>query len=39
MLYSDGDITHHIGLRVVMKTAKDVQDTLILKLSNLVVRV
>ena len=38
-LYSDEDITHHIGLRMIMRTAKEVRYTSILKLNNLFVRI
>lgn len=38
-LYSDKVPMHHIGLRMVIGSAKDVQYTCVLKLNNLVIRV
>lgn len=38
-LYSPEDPMYHIGLRMIIKTAKEVQYTCILKLNNLVVRI
>ncbi len=38
LLYPD-DLFRNIGVRLIMKTAKDVQYTSILKLNNLVVRI
>ncbi len=38
-LFSDKDRMHHIGLRMVFGTAKDVKYTSILKLNNLLVRI
>ena len=38
-LYSPDDPTHHMGLRMIVGTAKDVQYTSVLKLNNLVLRV
>ena len=38
-LYSDTDISHHIGLRMIIRTAKEVRYTSILKLNNLIVRI
>ena len=38
-LYSDEDITHHIGLRMIIGMAKDVRYTSVLKLNNLFIRV
>lgn len=37
-LYSPDDPAHHIGLRMIVGTAKDVQYTSVLKLNNLVLR-
>ena len=38
-LFSDEDITRHIGLRMAFSMAKDVQYTSILKLNNLVIKI
>lgn len=38
-LYSPKDPAHHMGLRMIIGTAKDVQYTSVLKLNNLVLRV
>ena len=38
-LFSTEDPSHHIGLHMIIKTAKSVQYTCILKLNNLVIRV
>lgn len=38
-LFSNEDITHHLGLRLIIITAKEVRYTSILKLNNLLVRV
>ena len=38
-LYSDDDLTHHMGLRMIIKTAKVVRYTSALKLNNLFIRV
>ena len=38
-LYSDDEPTHHIGLRMIIGTAKDVRYTSILKSNNLFIRV
>ena len=38
-LYSDKVPMHHIGLRMAIGSAKDVQYTCVLKLNNLVIRV
>lgn len=36
---SDVDISHHIGLRMIIRTAKETRYTSILKLNNLIVRI
>lgn len=38
-LYSDQDPSHHMGLRMIIGMAKEVQYTCILRLNNLVIRV
>ena len=38
-LYSERDPLHHVGLRMISKTAKSIQYTCVLKLNNLVVRI
>ena len=38
-LYSDEDPSHHIGLRLTIKTAKKVRYTSVLKLNNLFIKV
>ena len=38
-LYSPDDPLHHVGLRMIIKTASSVQYTSILKLNNLVVKI
>ncbi|MBR1476576.1 MAG: ATP-binding protein [Lachnospiraceae bacterium] len=38
-LFSDEDMTYHIGLRMIFKASKEVKYTSILKLNNLLVRV
>lgn len=38
-LYSPDDPTHHMGLRMIVGTARDVQYTSVLKLNNLVLRI
>lgn len=38
-LYSDDDLTHHIGLRMIIGMAKDVRYTSILKSNNLFIKV
>ena len=37
-LYSEDDPTHHIGIHLIYKTAKDIKYTCILKLNNLLVK-
>lgn len=38
-LYSDDDPIHHLGLKIIIATAKEFQYTCILKLNNLYVRI
>lgn len=38
-LYSEDDPSHHMGLRMIIHTAKDVRYTCILKLNNLLIRI
>ena len=38
-LYSEKDKKHHIGIRMIIRSAKSVQYTCVLKLNNLLVRV
>ena len=38
-LYSDDDPVHHLGLKIIIATAKEFQYTCILKLNNLYVRI
>ncbi|MBQ9387138.1 MAG: ATP-binding protein [Lachnospiraceae bacterium] len=38
-LYSDEDPTHHIGLRMIVETAKEVRYTSLLRLNNLTIRI
>ncbi len=38
-LFSDADPTHHMGLRMIFGTAKEVQYTSILKLNNLLIKI
>ena len=38
-LFTDHDLVHHIGLRMIFGMAKDVQYTSVMKLNNLVIKV
>ena len=38
-LYSDDDTAHHIGLRMIIRTAKNVRYTSFLRLNNLFIKI